>query len=400
MKALNVFAIILAWILSIAMVVMLVAAPLALSALSLLDTENIVEIVSQSLLDGNKSAAARSQGAYAVQNLSAETETATEEKPADNNAASGLLQGIQGIVGDNVSEEMLNKVLTSDAMSELLRAYTKDLTNVIVGKDGEKQFTPELLVEVVQDNLDEIVEIVEESGMSLTDEQKSQFKSQLQTAVEDNAEKIVENIPTAEEVKESLIDDNKEIEIALAILAKKNEIKGTIVGMIVLISALIFALRYPGFRGLRWLSTNLFTAGGFNAIVCLVMGMASSAYKGVTEGVNAIAGTAVDGIIGMLLSQLAKGVIIRTVVIFVAAIALLVGYILLKMFVRKKRVKAVVPVVEEIIPEAVPTPVEVPAAPVYTAVAVEPELVSDPAPQEETAEIQEAAAEETVKEEA
>lgn len=386
MKALNVFAIILAWILSIAMVVMLVAAPLALSALSLVDPENIVQIVSQSMLDGNKSAAMQPRETYAVQKLSAETEAVSEEKPADINAASGLLQGIQGIVGDNVSEEMLNKVLTSDAMSELLRAYTKDLTNVIVGKDSEKQFTPELLVEVVQDNLDEIVEIVEESGMSLTDEQKSQFKSQLQTAVEDNAEKIVENIPAAEEVKESLIDGNKEMEIAFTILAKKNEIKGAIVGMIVLISVLIFALRYPGFRGLRWLSTNLFTAGGFNVIICLVMGMASSAYKGVTEGVNAIAGTAVDGIIGMLLSQLAKGVIIRTVVIFVAAIALLVGYILLKIFVRKKKAKTVAPAAEEIIPETVLTPVEVPAAPVYTAVAIEPELVSDPVPQEKTAE--------------
>lgn len=379
MKALNVFAIILAWVLSIAMVLMLVAAPLALSALSLLNPDNIVEIVGQVMAESAEPAAAQPREAYGVQMLSAEAEVT--EEPAENNAAGGLMQSIQGIVGNEVSAEMLNKVLTSDAMSELLGAYTKDVANAFVGKDGQQQFTPELVVKVVQENLDEIVEIVEESGnMPLTEEQKQQFKSQLQTAVEENAEKIVEEVPTPEEVKESIMSSNEELALAFEILAKKNQIKGAIVGMIVLISALIFALRYPGFRGMRWLATNLFVAGGFNVIICLVMGTASAAYKGTTEGINAIAGTVVDGIIGMILSQLAKGVILRTVIIFVAAIALLVGYILLKMFVRKKKAAAA-PVAEEIIPQAVPA--FVPAS-----VEIEAEQVAEPV-QEELAEAQE-----------
>ena len=373
MKALNVFGIIFAWILSIALVVMLVAAPLALSALSLLDTENIVEMVSSAILDNNKSAAAQEK--VVLQNLSAETEMATEEKP--ENAAGDILQGL---LGDDVSEEMLNKVLTSDAMTELLGAYTEDFANAIVGKNKEKEFTPELLVEVVQENLDEIVEIVEASGTPLTDEEKQQLKSQIGTAVEDKAEEIVAAMPAPEELKESLVDGNKEMELAFTILAKKNQIKGTIVGIIVVLSVLIFALRYPGLRGMRWLSTDLFTAGGFNVLICVVLGLASSAVKGVTAGMNAIEGAAVDGIIGMLLSQLTKGVIIRTVIIFVAAIALLVGYILLKPFVkRKKTAKAEAPAVEQVIPETVPAFEPAP-------VAVEQEVAAEDLTEEPTAE--------------
>lgn len=384
MKALNVFAIILAWILSIAMVVMLIAAPLTLSALSLLDTENIVEIVSQTLLEGNKSAAARPQEGFVVQNLSAETEAATEEKP-ENATGSMNMDGLQGLLGDDVSEEMLNKVLTSDAMSELLGAYTKDLTNAFVGKNAEKEFTPELLVKVVQENLDEIVEIVAESGTPLTDEQKQEFKNQLKTSVEEKAEEIVASLPAPEEIKESIVEGNEGIEQAFTILAKKDAIKGTIVGMIVLISALIFGLRYPGLRGMRWLSTNLFTAGGFNVLICVTLGLASSAVKGVTAGLNAIEGTAVDGMIGMLLSQLTKGMVIRTVVIFVAAIALLVGYILLKPFVKKKKAaKAAEPAVEEVIPEAVPAFEPAPVVFEQEAVAQEAEEpAEEPAPAEE-----------------
>ena len=149
MKALNVFAIILAWILSIAMVLMLVATPLALSALSLLEPENIVEIVGRVMVDGAEPTAAQPRETYGVQMLSAESETV--EAPAQSNAANGLMESIQGIVGDEVSPEMLEKVLTSDAMSELLGAYTEDVANAFVGVDGEKQFTSELLVEVVQD---------------------------------------------------------------------------------------------------------------------------------------------------------------------------------------------------------------------------------------------------------
>lgn len=378
MKTLNVFAIILAWILSIAMVVMLIAAPLALSALSLLDPDNIVEIVGQVVVDSVEPAAAQPRETYTVKTLSAEVE-ATEE-PANNDAANGLMQSIQGIVGDEVSAEMLNKVLTSDAMSELLGAYTNDIANAFVGIEGQQQFTPELVVKVVQENLDEIVEIVEESGAPMTDEQKQQFKSQLQTAVEDNAEKIVEEMPTPEEVKESLLSSNEEMAIAFAVLAKKNEIKGAIVGTIILLSVLIFGLRYSGLRGMRWLASNLFTAGGFNVLICVVLGFSASAVKGVAAGMNAMDGSPVEGIVGMLLGQLSKGVIIRTGVIFVAAVALLVGYILLKPFVKKKKTAKVVETdAEETIPETVPAFEPAP-------VAVEQETVAEETAEEQPAE--------------
>lgn len=380
MKAWNVFAIILAWILSIALVVMLIAAPLALSALSMLNPDNIVEIVGQVMVDSAASAAAQPREIYTVKTLSAEAET-TEES-ANDNVTDGLMQSIQGIVGDEVSAELVDKVLTSDAMSELLGAYTQDIANAFVGKEGQQQFTPELVVKVVQENLDEIVEILEESGTPLTEEEKDAFKSQLQTAVEENAEKIVEEMPTPEEVKESLLSNNEEMALAFAVLAKKNQIKGAIVGIIVLLSALIFGLRYPGLRGMRWLSTNLFTAGGFNVLISVVLGLSASAVKGAATGINAMDASPVEGIIGMMLDQLSKGVIIRTAIIFVAAIVLLVGYILLKPFVRKKTVKAEEPAVEEVIPETVPAPVVV-GQEVVAEETAEEQPAEEPAPAEE-----------------
>ena len=388
MKALNVFGIILAWILSIAMVVMLLAAPLVLSALSVLDPEELVQTVSGVLVENIKPSAAKPQETIVLQNLSAETEVSAENNVSEEmknqllSPEGNALDGFRGLLGDNIKGETLNKLLTSNAATELLDAYTKDFANALIGKEAEKEFTSELLVEVIANNIDEIVQIAEEAnGTTLSDELKEELKSQIISEVQKNAEQIVAEMPAPEEVKESLVDGNKELELALNILAKKNEIKGAIVGAIVLISLLIFGLRYPGLRGMRWLSTNLFTAGGFNVLICIVLGLSTSAVKGVTAGINALDGAEVEGVIATLLGQLTKGMIIRTVIIFVAAIALLVGYILLKPFVGKKKVKAALPADEEVIPEAVP--VFVPDA-----VAVEQEVVAEE-PAQESAPVEE-----------
>ena len=323
MKALNVFAIIFAWILSIALVVMLIAAPFMLSALSTLTTDNIVELIGDAITVDDQPVAAQPQGQIVLQNLSA-------EQTADQVPGTAL-DGLKDLVGD---DEMFTKLLASDAMAELLSAYAKDVTNAIAGKDAQKEFTPELLAEVVQNNIDEIVEIVS-AGQELTDEQKAQLKEQIQTGVVDKAEEIVEEMPSAEEIKDSILESNQDVEVLFVILAMRNRIKGAIVGAIILLCVLIFALRFSGFRGLRWLSTDLFVAGACNVVISVILAVGSSAIVGVMAGANA-AGDGIDGIVGKMLTQLTQGVIIRTAIILVAAIVLLVVYKLLKKALQKK----------------------------------------------------------------
>ena len=372
MKALNVFAIILAWILSIALVVMLIAAPLALSALSMLSPENIVELVGDALVEDNKSAEAQLQGQIVVRNLSAEVEVAPQEIPTTGNVAGGMdLSGLQEILGEEV---MFNKLLESKAMSELLNAYVKDVTNAIAGKNADKEFTSELLVEVVQENIDEIVEIVA-TGTSLTNEEKEQLKEQIRTGVVEKADEIVESMPSSEEIKESVLEGDEGLAIVFKILAMRNQIKGVIVGVIVVITALIFALRFPGFRGLRWLSIDLLIASLFNGIICKALGASSVVTLGLLDGIDAL-GSNAEGVAGMLVTQLANGLVVRTIIMFVAAVVLMVGYILLKKCMRKKKtVKAEEPAVEEVVPETVPAPV-----------AVEQEAVAEEAAEEQSAE--------------
>ena len=120
-------------------------------------------------------------------------------------------------------------------------------------------------------------------------------------------------------------------------LAGKKMIKAAIIGAIVLLCLLIALLRYPGFRGLRWLAADLFVAGGINVVLCLVLGLGSSAIKGLVAGVDS---TVLDSVAGEILGQLTTGVVIRTAIMVVAAAALLVVYCLLKNFVQNKKANA------------------------------------------------------------
>lgn len=394
MKVLNVFGIILAWILSIAMVIMLVAAPVALSALSVLDPETILEAVGQGMVKEEEPAASDARVGYSLEKLSAERDLLNEDITTDD-VLGGVMDSVEDIIGGELDEEMLKGILSSDMAKELVEAYISDVTNAVTGGSGETKFTPELIAQVVEDNLDEVLDVVLEAGQELPEDQKEQIKGEIQKEVKENAQKIAQEIIKAVPAPEEILESNEAVKSLVALLARRNQIKWMIVGIIVAISLLIFGLRYPRFRGLRWLSANLFTAGGFNIVICLALGLGTSAVKGITAGVNAIDGTAVDGIIGTLLSQLTTGVIVRTVIIFVAAIVLLVGYILLKPFARKKKAaKKAEPVkaeaveeapVSEVAPAAVPSfiPAE---APVYTSVTVEPELMTEPAPVAENAE--------------
>ena len=367
MKIWNVCGIILAWLLSFVMVIMLVAAPMAFSALSLLDPENVAEAVSDALFSED----AEDESGKTI------AETIIEEVD---------MGSIEQIIGEKVDEDVVNDVLTSDALAGLLNTYAKDLTNAITGSSQKVQFTADKLTEVVEDNIDEIIDVVDDS-YGLSSAQKKDLKREIVSTVENNADDIVKAMPSTEEIREAVLDSSDFVESVLDFLAKRNTAKLILISAIVLVSLLIFLLRLPTFKGLRWMSSNLFTAGGVNVAICLFLSLGSSLVLGIADGLEALDIVAVDGIVKNMLSVFTTGVVVRTVIIFVAAVVLLVAYILIRIFCRKKSGKKAAPAVEPapVMPVApvAAAPVTAPVVPVYTApvVTLEPELITEPAPE-------------------
>ena len=336
-KVLNVFGILLAWILSIALVVMLIVTPTVMSALSLLEPDTITELVT-SVFDQPDQSAAAPQKTYGISNLSSTTGTTdttgntSDQMPDLDDILGGLdLEAVGDLFGVELDEQIVNKVLNSNAAKEFIQTYTEDITNAITGSSGEPQFNAEKIVEIVEENIDEIVDIIQEVDPSISKDEVEKIKQDIKTAVVENAESFVEALPKPEQIVTEIVKSSPELEMALEIVAQKENIKKAIVGAIVVLSVLIFLFRLPGFRGLRWLATDLFVAAGFGGVICFALSTSASL---ITELVGDEA--ALVDMVSWLISSFVTGVMIRTAIILVAAIVLLVAYILIKKALAKK----------------------------------------------------------------
>ena len=368
MKVLNVFGIILAWILSIALVALLIAAPVTFSALSLLDAENITQAVTDSF--GPPSAAVPDKG-YGMVSLSDKKGSPVEVPPVDKILGDLDLGVLENILGGEIDAEAVNKIIVSDAAKDIVEAYVEDVIDTLSGQDGPPRLNEEKLIEVVEDNIDEIAKIVQEVAPEFSESSITEVKNEIKKAIRENAGKILESIVTPQQIRDAIFDSGAGTELVADLLAQRNTFQASVFGAIVLLSLLIFLLRLPGFRGLRWVSSDLFTATGLNAVICVILFVSSSAIIGLADGIKLLDAINVNAIIRSILTTFTRGVILRTVIMLVAAVVLMVLYVILKSVRHKKPAKQSAPVF------AAPAAV---SAPVYKApVAVQP-VAAEPVP--------------------
>lgn len=328
-KTLNVLGIIAAWLLSIALVLMLVVTPVVFSALSLLSGQTIAKVVTDVFTAGQE--AQPSAEKAEIVTLSNTTQSAAAEDVGKDLLA--------GMFGDAVSQEQISAIMSSKAAKELIEAYTGDLTNAITGGNQAATFNAEKIKSIVNDNIDELVQVLQANIPACANMAAAELKNKIQTAVDENAEQIVNSLPKPEEIKEQLVEGNPTLEMAMDILAMKNTIKLAFIGVIMVLSGLIFACRIPGLRGFRWLAVNLFVGGGINLFTTVGLLVSKSAVSEIAE----TAGAQIANLIGSLLGAFTNGMLVRTLVMLVAGGGLLTAYILIKKARAKKLAAAAIP---------------------------------------------------------
>ena len=227
-KVLNVFGIIFAWILSIALVLSLIVSPIILSALSLLSPKTL---------------------ANAVTNIDMSSLVAPE------------------VGGEGSEDGGMAALLSTNAAKELFQLYATDITNSLSGKNAESKFTVEALQKVVEENIDELIAVMREMEAVPTDASDEEIKTAIKTGITENMDEIMENLPDPKELTEQVSAENPELQVAFDIIGRAQTIKFTVIGEIILISVLIFVCRLFDFKGVRWLSVDLFIASG----VCVLL---------------------------------------------------------------------------------------------------------------------------------
>ena len=325
-KFLNVLGIIVAWLLSIVLVLMLIVTPIVFSALSLLNGETIAQLVSGLLTAGQEQA--YSQGVQVV-TLSETTQPADSAENVGKDVLSDMF-------GDKLTPQQISAILSSGVAKELIEAYTEDLTGAFAGGTQEAKFNAEKIKSIVENNIDDLVQVLQANIPECANMDATELKNKIMQAVDENAEKIVDTLPKPEEIKQQLTESNPELEMALMVLAKKDMIKLAFIVAIVVLSGLIFVCRIPGLRGFRWLATDLFVGGGFGAFTTVGLLVSKSALSEIATQ----SGEQAADVVGVILKSLTDGMLVRTLVMLASGGVLLAAYILIGKLKAKKQAPA------------------------------------------------------------
>lgn len=285
-KVLNVFGIIFASILSVVLVLSLIAAPIVLSSLSLLSPKNL------------------------------------------SNAITSVDVG-ELIASDNDDADMA-ALLSTNAAKEVFELYATDISNSLSGKTADSKLTKEALQKIAEDNIDELAEFMMEHG-DTPDVSVDEVKQAITTSFANEADEILAMLPDPKELTQQVVTENPELKSVFDVIGNVNSIKFSIIGTIIVISALIFVCRLFDLRGFKWLSIDLFVASGFLILVCIGIFLGAGAVELMTaaEGI-------IGGIVANFLSSFKTGMVIRTAVMLAFGIALMVAYVYIKKAKAKK----------------------------------------------------------------
>lgn len=310
-KVLNVFGIIFAWILSILLVILLYVSPVLLSSMSALKPSKLADI-----------------------------------------AASLKIAEIAPLMGEGTvdpeNEEMM-AILSTNAMQEVYEIYVRAVFGVLDGSNPQEVLSEEQLRQIVHTNIDELYEIVKKQTPEVSQLPEEDGKKMVEALFSSAMLELTTEFPTPEALMQSLAEEAPEAQLALQALKQVDIIKLSFVMMLVVLSGLVFVCRLWGFRGIRWLSVDLFVATGFSGMVCLGLGMSSSLI-----GMLAAEEPLLGVVATQVLSVVATGTYIRTAIMLVAAIGLLVAYIFIKKAIAKKQAAPVAPALPAE-PEQAPT---------------------------------------------
>lgn len=229
---LNVFGIIFAVILSIALLATLIVAPVISAGTNFITPKSIQDVITS------------------IDYEEIITETAPE-----------ISETIENV---GLPTEMLTEVLDSDATEDLIEIYVGGIKAVVAGDENYEGLTAESIINIANENIDELADIAIKhlpddklAAMGSTEVVKEQISNVIISEVEKGADKIATALP---DVKE-MVEQNADKETLETIRYILNGTVSIVLWVtVVILSLLVFGCRWPRFKGFMWLGVVYFLA--------------------------------------------------------------------------------------------------------------------------------------------
>jgi hypothetical protein len=168
------------------------------------------------------------------------------------------------------SAALAQSLAKSNAMQALISAYTEDVLNAATNTGNDPLLTSETVTELLAPHMEEIATIVENSLPENVQLDRAKLTGAIEKAAAVTLPALVNTLPPAQEVADTIVkQDTPGLTVAMEVLKyiRSGFVRALIIGAIAILSLLIVLLRLPGFSGLRWIGTDLLTAGVLAGIV-------------------------------------------------------------------------------------------------------------------------------------
>lgn len=237
---------------------------------------------------------------------------------------------------------MLNELIRTDLMGEVIDLYIDDTLSALDGDSAQSALTPDTVNALVQKHMDELMPIMREYAGSDPTIDDDTLK-QIITAMFDG-DALIEALPSPAD-----LGITEEVITALSLIRNKALLTGSVI-LAAVLSLLVFALRWPRFKGFMWLAVVYIISALFN----LVSG------AGVSAAIPALAATyepKLEGVLSPVLAVLTRAFFTSAAVLGVLAIAFILIFAFGRRALKKKKLAAApaAPVVEEVTPVTVPS---------------------------------------------
>ncbi len=150
---------------------------------------------------------------------------------------------------EGVSDAAIDDLMESDTAIKILDLCQKDIEAALNGDFDAEHLTAEAIEEIVDDHIDDIAEIIKEHDTK--DKSIKEIKKDVRDIVEKNSEQFADQMG---KISKTIVGDIHEEERVII----RNVTNGTyflyLLGAIIILSLIVYGLRFPRFKGFVWLT--------------------------------------------------------------------------------------------------------------------------------------------------
>ncbi len=300
--------------LSIALIAMLIAAPIISATTSIVKPSTITDI----LRNIDLSALTDTTSRPIAEEITTPVAKARVAMPTDID--------LDDIAETEQAKELLAALLQTPLADDIVELYIDDVTTILNGNAASSSLTPEALQAIAAKHMDDIITIVQQHIPEAANISKDELQQQITDAINQNSDDILAALPDANELTE-LAEDIRTIPAVTMLFSRT--LPWILYGTIAMLAVLIFFCLYGRARGLLCL--------GIDALIACLPLFAVAMLLGDGSDIVTLIGapTAVSSVLVPAIVAVSSKILLSAIILAVAAVACIAGYIAYNIY-RKK----------------------------------------------------------------